>query len=69
MGEGVDSGRRGKANFEHLLVLRWSYPMRSDYDRRAVLSVSAAIDYGEWRMRLVRVNELRRGVWATGRAA
>ncbi len=49
--------------FERLLVLRRSYPLRSDYDRRAILSVVATIDYGEWRMRLARVSELRHGVW------
>jgi hypothetical protein len=58
-----------KTNFEHLLLLRRCYPLRSDYDRRAVLSVAATIDYGEWRMRLARVSELRRRGWRTGSAA
>ena len=65
----MQARRPGKANFEHLLLMRQFYPLRSDYDRRAVMSVSAAIDYGEWRMRLVRLNELRRGGWPTGSAA
>ena len=54
--------------FERLLVLRRCYPRRSEYDRRAVLSVAATIDYGEWRMRLARVSDLRHGVWMARRA-
>jgi len=65
----LEARRPRRANFEHLLLLRQCYPMRSDYDRRAVLSVTAAIDYGEWRMRLARVAELRHGGWPTGSAA
>lgn len=63
------SARQGAAMFERLLVLRDCYPLRSDYDRRPVLSVEAAIDYGEWRMRLARISDLKHGVWNAPRAA
>ena len=60
---------RDDAIFEQLLLLRRLYPLRGDYDRRAVLGVAAAIGYGELRMRLARVSELRHGGWRTGSAA
>jgi hypothetical protein len=63
--EAMQARRPGAADFEHLFLLRQFYPMRGDYDRRGILSVAAAIDYGEWRMRLARVSELRRGSWPT----
>ena len=61
--------RPGAADFEHLFLLRQFYPMRGDYDRRGILSVTAAIEYGEWRMRLARISGLRRDGWPTERAA
>jgi hypothetical protein len=67
--DAMEARRPGHADFEHLLLLRQCYPMRGDYDSRGVLSVAAAIDYGEWRMRLARVSELRRGGWPTESAA
>lgn len=56
-----------EAMFEHLLMLRRCYPLRSDYDRRAIMSIAATLDYGEWRLRLARVIELRRGGGMAGR--
>ena len=62
------SPRRPGDMFEHLVLLRLAYRLRSDYDRRPVIGVAAAIDYGEWRLRLARVSELRSGAWYTPRS-
>lgn len=65
----MDLGRPTRELFERLLVLRWAYAFSSDYDRRAVLSVAAAVDYAEWRMRMARMAERRRRSWQIPHAA
>ena len=62
-------GQQADEMFEQLLVLRRCYDLRSDYDRRAILNIPAALDYGEWRMRLARLSELRRGIWSASRGS
>lgn len=54
--------------FEQLLLLRRVYHRRSDYDREPTLSVPAAIEYGELRMRLSRLAHAH-GRWQIPRAA
>lgn len=64
---GQDAG--SPSRFERLILLRRAYPLRSSYVRRAIMSVAAPLDHGEWRMRLVRTAELRHGHWMARRGA
>lgn len=57
------------ASFEHLLVLRACYGLRSEYDSRPTLTVTETIAYGEQLLRLIRIRERWRGYGAIGRAA
>ena len=56
-------------SFEHLLLLRACYGLRSEYDSRPTLSVTEAVAHGEQLLRLVRIRERWRGYGAIGRAA
>ena len=56
-------------SFEHLLLLRACYGLRSEYDSRATLTITEAITYGEQLLRLIRIRERWRGYGAIGRTA
>jgi hypothetical protein len=57
MRRGMERRDAPRESFEHLLLLRTCYGLRSEYDSRSTITAAEAIAYGEHLLRLVRIRE------------